>query len=194
MGHSAASVLASIFMHCIESQISTSSEVLFWARYVDDVFLMYRPNFDVLSKANDIHPAIQFTLEESRENTLPFLDTLVSFDQERRQFDFSLYVKDVHSDSCLPFSACVPASRKRALLIGENHRVIRNSSDSKIEESKSRLRKRFYANGYPNKMIQRFFNDRPRDMPKEEDRMVSRTFLKLPFYASKYLPMPMVNS
>ena len=183
MGNCAAPALASIFMHFLESQI-VNGNVFLWLRYADDVFLTYHPEETVLNKANSIHPAIQFTLEEAQQDVLPFLDTLVSFDRDRRIFGFSLFVKDVHSDSCLPFSACVPDSRKRALLIGENHRTIRNCSDSTMRNSKQRLRQRFLANGYPRKMVERLFDTNPREDGKEKDKPL--TFIKLPYYGERW--------
>ena len=184
MGNCAAPVLASIFMNYIEFQI-VNGNIFFWVRYCDDVFLVHHPEEDVLRRANGIHSAIQFTLEKAQENALPFLDVMVTFDRSCRSFQFSLFIKSVHSDSCLPFSSYVPDSRKRALLIGENHRVLRNSSDSKLQESKMRLRKRFVANGYPQKVLEKQFDDNPREVKKDQ-KEEPRNFIKLPYYGEQW--------
>ena len=186
MGNSAAPVLASIFMNAIESQVCESDAIWFWARYVDDGFLIYDPDDDILTRFNGIHPAIRFTMEEASEDRLPFLDTMVFWDREQQRFEFSLYVKDLRSDSCLPFSAHVPASRKRALLIDENHGVMRNSSDVNVEESKARLRGRFYANGHPRGLVGRLFDARPSNAARENEREDTLFFLKVPFYGEQW--------
>ena len=147
--------------------------------------MIYKPDFDILSKTNAIHPTIHFTLEESENDTLPFLDTTVTFDRRQSSFDFSLHVKNVHSNSCLPFSSCVPISRKRALLTGENHRVSRNSSLRNRQQSKAYLRRRFLANGFPSRMIEDLFDCSPVPTVKTEgDQQL--TFIKLPFYGERW--------
>ena len=183
MGNCAAPVLASIFMHFVERGMDR--DVLFWARYVDDIFLIYQPDQDILTKANSLHPAMKFTLEEAVCDSLPFLDTSVHYNREHRKFEFSLHVKNMHSNSCLPFSSFVPMSRKRSLLIGENHRVNRNSSLINLNKSKAELRKRFLANGYNQKIVGRLFDSNvPATQRSEEAKHL--TFIKLPFYGEKH--------
>ena len=111
MGNNAAPILASIFMHFVEEKIFERYEIPFWARFVDDVFLVYEPRDDLLEIVNAVHGNISFTVEHSVSDTLPFLDTLVTWSEDLRKFEFSLYVKPVHSGACLPFSSHVPAQR-----------------------------------------------------------------------------------
>ena len=79
------------------------------------------------------------------------------------------------------FLEIVPMSRKRSLLIGENHLVNRNSSLSNLDKSKAELRKRFLANGYTQKIVGRLFDSIvPATQRSEETKHL--TFIKLPFY------------
>lgn len=121
------SALASIFIFFIEEHIKDNT--LFWARYIDSIFVIKPPDFDFLTKANSIHPAIKFTLEESADvqNSLLFLDTTVFFHESYHCFDFPLFVKKSLSNTSLLFSSCAPFSKKCAFLVGENHRVAKES-------------------------------------------------------------------
>ena len=61
---------------------------------VDDTFACFSSRGEVLSffpRLNDVHPSLTFTMNEEKDNRLPFLDVLV----ERRSFAFvtSIYRK-----------------------------------------------------------------------------------------------------
>ena len=180
MGNNAAPILSSLFMYFVEERILQSCDIPFWVRYADDIFLIYKQCDDILENANKIHGHIKFTLEDSVDNSLPFLDTLVSLDAATNLFNFSLFVKPCHSGACLPFSAHVPAQRKRALLIGEKYRLLRNSSKDNTFPSATILRQRFANNGYPTKWLNKYFDSDPRERAKL-DRPTPRTFVRLPF-------------
>ena len=60
---------------------SISLKPSIWLRYVDDTFILWPHQGDVqilLDHVNSIRPLIQFTMEEESNNTLPFLDVLIS--------------------------------------------------------------------------------------------------------------------
>ena len=74
--------------HVEEEALRTSPhEVRCWKRYVDDNFcFLGRATVDtVLNHLNSLYPSIQFTVEQESGGKIPFLDTLVS-----RQEDGSL--------------------------------------------------------------------------------------------------------
>ena len=56
-----------------------SSTVLFYKRYVDDIFCLFKRETDAerfLTFLNGQHPNIKFTIEKEKNNQLPFLDIL----------------------------------------------------------------------------------------------------------------------
>ena len=57
------------------------SEVLFYFRYVDDTFCLFRSERDAtlfLNYINNQHPNIRFTMEREVDHVLPFLDVLIN--------------------------------------------------------------------------------------------------------------------
>ena len=87
MGCPLGPTFANIFMcsleECMLDKCPPSSRPLLYSRYVDDTFLLFRhphsPEF-FLDVANSCHPNIRFTLEKEENNSLAFLDVLVTRD------------------------------------------------------------------------------------------------------------------
>ena len=165
----------------IERQILQLSRTRIWYRFVDDVFFVTTETYqDLLDKANSVHPAIQFTFEEPKDNRLPYLDLLLSLTVDRK-FSFSLYVKPIHSGHMLPADSNVPESRKFSLLVAEFRRANRCSSDPEsLKTSTQIVERRFRMNGYTNSTIKRarqVANRPPRNAAKRD----APIYVKVPF-------------
>ena len=85
MGSPLGPTFANIFMCYLEEQFLNDCPVsfkpLFYRRYVDDTFLLFkedRHSAMFLDFINSIHPNIKFTMETESNNQLSFLDILVS--------------------------------------------------------------------------------------------------------------------
>ena len=88
-----------------------------WKRYVDGTFTMLDRNKVVclLQHLNNQQSAIRFTIEVEEDNTIPFLDTLVSRDAE----DFlttSMYRKTIHTVQYLAHDSHHPKSVKGGIV------------------------------------------------------------------------------
>ena len=118
-------------MHEIEIEImkNHASKIKLWFRYIDDIFFVTTLSFEhLLQISNSIHTKIKFTLEKPVDNTIPFLD--LSIGKIHNSFQYSMYVKDCHSNTCLPFNSFVPNSRKINLIYSETRRAINRSSNA----------------------------------------------------------------
>ena len=84
MGSPLGPLFANIFMDEFEnSHMETLKElgVITWMRYVDDVFSVIRDETcsqNILSYVNSQHNNIKFTIENEKQNKIPFLDTKVT--------------------------------------------------------------------------------------------------------------------
>ncbi|XP_069971546.1 uncharacterized protein [Penaeus vannamei] len=82
MGSPLSAVLAQLFMETLEAdhyRIIVGRNVV-WLRYVGDIpaVVPTKTNLpDLPHRLNAVHPSIQFTIEEERNEQLPFLDTLI---------------------------------------------------------------------------------------------------------------------
>ena len=84
MGSPIAPVLANLFMSHFENkwiEEYNENQIFFYQRYVDDIFCMMGNETaanDFLSFLNSKHPDIKFTMETQNNDSLPFLDVLIT--------------------------------------------------------------------------------------------------------------------
>ena len=86
MGSPVSAVIANLYMEDFEEQTLTSTPCMpkIWKRYVDDTFtILSRDKVDIfLQHLNSQQRTIRFTMETETNNTIPFLDTLVTRDSD----------------------------------------------------------------------------------------------------------------
>ena len=72
-----------------------------YLRYVDDIFACFCSSNEALlffQRMNDLHPSLPFTMDEEKNNKLPFLDVLV----EGHTFAFvTVYIESLRSLACI---------------------------------------------------------------------------------------------
>jgi hypothetical protein len=84
MGSSLSPVVANIFMEHFETLALNNFHLKpkCWFRFVDDTFVVWPHGQSSLTSffnhLNSISPHIQFTMEKEKDNSLPFLDVLIS--------------------------------------------------------------------------------------------------------------------
>src|SRR5678815_6151995 len=92
MGSPLSPILSNIYMELTEFYHILPHPLLnnsLWIRYVEDIFISLphntNPN-DVLNYINSIHPSVQYTIEMPSNNSIPFLDTLITWNNNYLQF------------------------------------------------------------------------------------------------------------
>ena len=159
MGNNLSPILAIMYMNFIEQDILHDNRIVFWRRYIDDVFCVsVSPLDELLPQINSLSHDIQFTLENSNTGALPFLDTSVRLEQvadRGQKFSTALFIKPQHSGHILPWCSFAPMSRKVALLKSERIRALRicNGNAERAAEALNVLKDRFLQNGYPLDLI-----------------------------------------
>ena len=70
-----------------------------YQRFVDDTFLLFKEPSDVnlfLEYINGKHPNIKFTMDQEKDRKLPFLDVLIT--RENNKFKTSVYRKETFTE------------------------------------------------------------------------------------------------
>ena len=137
---------------------------IFYARYVDDIFVLIRSNEHISLLANYFsskHPNISFTYEIEKDNVLPFLD--VNVYREEDKFSSTVHRKDTFSGVYTNFQSFLPETYKRGLISTLLYRAwMISSSFHSLHAEIENLKKIFTKNGYPSKVVDRciflFFN------------------------------------
>ena len=114
MGSPVAVVVAEIVMQNIEEQaLATYSETLpLWLRYVDDtITAIHESKIDEFHEhLNEQNTNIQFTKEIEENGKIPFLDCLVT--RENNTLRTTVYRKPTHTDRLLDQTSYNPTSHK----------------------------------------------------------------------------------
>nr|VZI10121.1 unnamed protein product [Spirometra erinaceieuropaei] len=140
----------------------TSNGLVFYRRYVDDIFCLTDGTTDteeLVQKFNSAHPSLKFTAETEADNELAFLDVLLHR-QEDGSIQRRVFRKKTWTGQYVNFHSFVPLNIKRNLVRGLATRVRRICSPEAIEEELQQLRNTLRENGYPDRFILRNIGER----------------------------------
>ncbi|BHF64852.1 hypothetical protein SprV_0200786000 [Sparganum proliferum] len=155
MGSPLSGLIAEAVLQRLEQQVFSSYPPKFWARYVDDTFVVIKRSEVKAFKAllNSIFPDIQFTMEEEVNNQLPFLDVQITRLTDGK-IRTTVYRKATNTRRILHFRSNHPVGHKRSCVRTLFQRVQTHcSDDSGRKEEINYLQTLFKANGYPKSFI-----------------------------------------
>ena len=140
-----------------ESALSTYRQTIpLWLRKVDDTFTAVRQDEIVAfhRHLNGQNTDIQFTREVEENGKLPFLDCLVSRDDNSLRT--TVYRKPTHTDRLLDESSYNPTSHKATTIrtLTRRAQLVCNTTDSLSDENKY-FNRVFSKNNYNKDFIQR---------------------------------------
>ena len=194
MGSPLGPTFANIFMCSLEERMLDDCPLaylpLFYGRYVDDTFVLFRGKEQAdsfLEYANRMHNNIKFSSEYEHDNKLPFLDIVVSRDNDR--FNTTIFRKKTFSGQGTNFySHCFFNFKINALSTLFHRAFALTSNWDSFHREILYLHQYFTENCYPSKLfyryLYRFLNKV--FIPKHE----TPTVPKLPFYAN----VPLINN
>ena len=123
----------------------------FWNRYVDDTFTMFHNQDsanEFLHYLNGCHSSIKFTIEFEQNNAIPFLDILITRNQNST-FMTSIYRKKTFTGLYSRWDSFTPRKYKINLIRSLTYRYYRLcSSGSLLQSALHDLRKLLLQNGY----------------------------------------------
>ena len=188
MGSPLGPVLANIFMSHLEGimfeQCPPEIRPVYYRRYVDDTFMLFRNRFSAeqfLEFANTAHNNINFTIEFEDNNKLPFLDTLVTRNDDH--FTTSVFRKKTYTGLGLNFySSCFFNFKINSIRTLLYRAYSLSSSWLDFHKEVEFLRKYFQDNCYPKFLFQKYL--RKFLTNKFHPTMPITTVPKLNFYAS----------
>nr|VZI37735.1 unnamed protein product [Spirometra erinaceieuropaei] len=163
MGSPLSGFIAEAILQKLETLVFATYKPKFWARYVDDTFVVLKremvSNFHAL--LNSVLPDIQFTMETENNNQIAFLDVLV-----HRKVNGSLkttvYRKATNTLQVLFYHSNHPLCHKRSCVRSLYKRIDTHCGEpaDKVAELHY-LRRMFTSNGYSRSFIERSRLSRP---------------------------------
>ncbi|BHF63011.1 hypothetical protein SprV_0200600000 [Sparganum proliferum] len=162
--------IAEVVLQRLESLVFQHHRPKFWARYVDDTFVVIERD-QVLTfkeRLNSVFPDIQFTMEEEENNQLAFLDVLVCR-KDCGGLKTKVFRKATNTTQILNFNSNHPISHKRSCVRMLYRRVETHFSEPEDTVAESQyLRRVFRENGYPRDFVNRC-------MRKRDERKIAQT-------------------
>ncbi|BHF63670.1 hypothetical protein SprV_0200666400 [Sparganum proliferum] len=157
MGSPISGFIAEAVLQRLESLVFQHHKPKFWARYVDDTFVVIDQDqlLTFKERLNAVFPDIQFTMEEEENNQLAFLDVLLCR-KDCGGLTTNVFRKATNTMQVLNFNSNHPISHKRSCVRTLYRRVETHCSEpeDKIAELQY-LRRVFKANGYPLNFVNR---------------------------------------
>ncbi|BHF62379.1 hypothetical protein SprV_0200536100 [Sparganum proliferum] len=154
MGSPLSGLIAEAVLQRLEQLAFSSCPPKFWARYVDDTFVVIKRSEVKAFRAllNSIFPDIQFTMEEEVNNQLPFLDVQITRLTDGK-IRTTVYRKATNTRRILHFRSNHPVGHKRSCVRTLFQRVQTHCSDDSGREEMNYLQALLKANSYPKSFI-----------------------------------------
>lgn len=190
MGSPLGPVLANIFVGQCESladQLECEWPLLY-NRFVDDTFAIFAKDEQVetfFNVLNNLHPALQFTVERENDGRLPFMDVLVQ--RTEGHLLRSVYRKPTFTGLYTRWDSFAPTQQKISLLKSLVSRAKKICSESTLSEELAKLKVIFADNGYPTHIIDRIIKQLTSSkvmLQQVSDDEMKPVFIKLPWIGS----------
>ena len=153
MGSPLSPVVANLFMEDFESRALAFAPLKpkVWKQFVDDTFINWSHGQEELKAfhqhLNNQFDSIKFTMETENEGSLPFLDVLISRNNNG-SFSHRVFRKKTHTEQYLHSGSHHFPAQKIGVLNTLATRALRISDDDNLDEEKAHLFEVFEENGY----------------------------------------------
>ena len=153
IGSPVSPVMADIFMENFEDNalIDETVKPRIWKRFVDDIISVVKKSQSnrLLSHLNTQHKKIQFTMEEEKDGSLPFMD--IRFTRKLNgELEREVYQKPTHTNRYVHFTSHHPISVKSGVIDCLMYRATTvASSDDILRKETVRVVETMRQNGYP---------------------------------------------
>ena len=164
MGSALGPLFADIYMNYLESKLMPKLKengLLFWRRFVDDTFTILRKDADIaklIEILNSFDTEIIFTSEEETNNSIAFLDILITrapSNSPKSSLSTTIYRKATYTGLLTKWQSFVPKSYKVSVVSTMVYRAIKICSSFKPMHDEFEFIKNISVkNGYPKKFIE----------------------------------------
>ena len=122
MGSTLSNTIAEIFLQHLEhththlKHLLDTKAINYYTRYVDDILIIYNTDHNspenICHQINTIHPNLTFTPTYEENNTISFLDLLIT--RHNYTLDINIYRKPTTTDTTINYISNHPKEHKMA--------------------------------------------------------------------------------
>jgi hypothetical protein len=121
MGSPISGIIAEIFLQFFENrhlnQLLDEKSIIFYTRYVDDIFVIYNAHRTTPEKIHDylnnLHPNLEFTHTIEENSRISFLDLLIT--RQPSAIEIDIYRKPTATDTTINYTSNHPTEHKLAV-------------------------------------------------------------------------------
>ncbi|XP_023228055.1 uncharacterized protein LOC111628492 isoform X3 [Centruroides sculpturatus] len=153
--------LAEIYMLNVDMILSTLNGVKFFARYVNDILIVYdsavTTNLQILEQANKINLNIKFTQEHELNSQLSYLDVIIKRFEDH--LEYCTFEKPCNTRIVSNYKSYCPLNQKYNVYLMEITKIF--SRTTNIDERETEIgdtHKKYILNGYPKKLLNDWFH------------------------------------
>ena len=185
MGSPLSPVIANIYMEAFEEEAldKASKRPSMWIRYVDDTFVIWPHGRKELqtfhNHLNNLRDSIKFTMEEEENGSIPFLDVLVT--RNNNHMTTSIHRKKTHTDRYLHYASYHHPRTKTGTISCLRRRAETLCPEKNIDREKEHLHNVFAANGYPERITDRCLVKKSKPPKPQEEETDGHEILCLPY-------------
>ena len=164
---------------------------IYYRRYVDDTFLIFDDESKIdkfFQYINNQHTKIRFTIEKERNHQIPFLDVLVT--KENNHLSTEVYRKPTYTGLGTHFLSCCSTKFKINSFSTFFYRAFHISKTYiQLHQELEKLKTFFLSNGFPInlffKEVRKFFNLKYSEKPRQFGPAKLDMYFKFPFLNNK---------
>ena len=184
MGSPLGVLFANIYMATVEERtFNGHPKPRIYGRYIDDIFITTKDLDDanLLKETFKNNSVLNFTIENSQQKTLPFLDILIS--QKDDKFHTEVFTKATNTGRCLNARGECPDSYKKSVVSAYVRRAFTHCTTWKaVHAELDRVRQLLTNNGYPDHMIETSIKKKMDEFCLQETTTTTREDEKLVIY------------
>lgn len=183
MGTNAAVSLANIYVgDRIDRYIESRKQVLYYRRYIDDLFILWKGPLDLwrnaMSSINNLEKGLKIEFSKPSKNMAIFLDLQVYRDPFNKTIQTTVYQKPLNKYHYISPSSCHEPNMFSGFIKGELTRYARLSSTVfAYEQVKRKFRARLIARGYKRAFIDKIFKKHTWSTRFKDPPLKDRTIL-----------------
>jgi len=183
MGSNLGPTMAEFAMHLVEQNMPSTP--IFYKRYVDDVFCIFKSKSEslrFLDDINGIHSNIQFTVEHIENNNITFLDLQITY--EHNTIQTCQHLKATNTCIYQNNKAFSPFNHKTAAIRSLTLRAYKLASTQELfENSFKKIMYIFINNGFHYKQIERIKHRiiSQSQTPQHDHTEIDKYYIKIPY-------------
>lgn len=172
-------VMDDLLEKCIEK---LTFKMPFCKKYVDDIICMVPSNKvqETLTVFNSQHPKIQFTVEEEKDQSVPFLDVKIIRRETTLITDW--YTKPTYSGRYINFQSYHATKIKTNFIINMKNKITQVSHEELIQNNLKKLYNTLRSNSYPANLLKKLIFQTPNPPEdRQQENTIEHRYKTLPY-------------